>query len=808
MSANRLRTLTISNFRGIRGTVSVPLNAPVVLLHGTNGAGKSTVMSALELALTGDISGFDNPNRVHLVHRGADESAIQLITHAGASTDFRINEASIAGEPLLDGEEGGFFAERCYLPQRSLGNLLEQYEEPARHGASALTEFVNDLLGLDELEDLIEGLHPVADKRRVKKLIPEYAAREKRQDELRDEIGSLKHVIKQRADEGAAARTKLKSQFGLLDVPPTLADDLEAAAAWLDREEGGADGALSDLFAARREFNALTARAQRLDQREEADDIVALEVTARAARETANGWRESAGKTLEALLNATRTSLPGVPASGGAADPGSVLDKAQQLVQAEIAGLEQLLESETVAEAELDRLQRAIADAQLRLAGIDAQLSELKTATTAEELGKALAALVPHTHTEECPVCGRDHSEISEEPLSAHLAARVSELASEAERVQELANAHMEAVSDLRLLQDQNEAVVRTRPEPTAIGQAEALLEELKVVQQRLVEIAPGVRKGAAILRAETETEQALLTARDKDASLIQLRQEIDEVASPLEQLPTQAVASATDMLLGLSAYVEERIKFFEKRSLLWTEATESVELINVTIEAVEQVGQELALAKDELERGRAAIGELEKRRASLRDLRQKAISARSRIVRNVFTNSLNNVWRDLFIRLAPEEPFVPGFRIPDANEKIIASLVTMHRDGSPGGSPVEMLSAGNLNTAALTLFLALNLSVSWRLPWIVLDDPVQSMDEVHVAQFAALLRTLTKEHERQVILAVHERALFDYLSLELSPAGPDEALVTVDLTRGPDGSTSADPHFHTYVEDRAFASV
>jgi hypothetical protein len=35
----------------------------------------------------------------------------------------------------------------------------------------------------------------------------------------------------------------------------------------------------------------------------------------------------------------------------------------------------------------------------------------------------------------------------------------------------------------------------------------------------------------------------------------------------------------------------------------------------------------------------------------------------------------------------------------------------------------------------------------------------------VHIAQFAALLG------DRQVVTAVHERALFDYLTLELSPS-------------------------------------
>lgn len=80
------------------------------------------------------------------------------------------------------------------------------------------------------------------------------------------------------------------------------------------------------------------------------------------------------------------------------------------------------------------------------------------------------------------------------------------------------------------------------------------------------------------------------------------------------------------------------------------------------------------------------------------------------------------------------------------------------------------MLSAGNLNTAALTLFLALHLTAKPTLPWLLLDDPVQSMDEVHVAQLAAVLRTLTRQHKRRIIIAVHEQALFDYLVLELQP--------------------------------------
>jgi DNA repair protein SbcC/Rad50 len=804
----KLRTLTITDFRGIRGAAPIALNAPVVLLHGTNGAGKSTVTSALELALTGNFSGFEKTDPRHLVHRGAKKATIQLLMDDGATIDFEIDRSGVAGKPLLEVEEGNYFAERCYLQQRTLGNLLELYEEPAENGPSALTEFVNDLLGLDELEDLIDGLHVIGHKRRVAKLIPAYENLEREQKNLQAEIGLLKQAAQQETDEEATARGELRSLLTSLNAPSKLAEEMDAAAAWLEREEGGADKALIILTAARRELNALSARAESLEQRKEADDLRALEVAAAAARKAADAWRKSEGQSLEALLDGARNSLPGVPASGGVTDPASVLEHAQQLAETEIAQLEELLEDATAADAEVERLQGAIGEAQHRLTGIDAQLSELRTATTAEELGKALAMLVPHTHTEDCPICGRDYSEVSREPLSAHLAARVSELASEAERLQKLANARVEAASDLRRLQERREAVSREHPEPSVREKAAALLEELKALRRQLVEIAPGVSKGAAILRAEAEGEQALLRTREKDTSLLQLRTEIDEVASSLKQPPTQTAASATDRLASLSAYVEDRIAFFERRSTLWTEATEKVESITVAADESTRTERELVTAEGELKRSEAAIAELEERRTSLKELRKDAISARSRIVRSVFTKSLNNVWRDLFLRLAPEEPFVPGFRIPKENERVIASLVTMHRDGSPGGSPGEMLSAGNLNTAALTLFLALNLSVPRRLPWIVLDDPVQSMDEVHVAQFAALLRTLTKEHGRQVILAVHERALFDYLSLELSPAGPKEGLAAIELTRARDGSTSTEPQFHTYEEDRAFVSA
>jgi exonuclease SbcC len=56
MTAVNLKQILIKNFRSLRGTVAVPLDASVVLLHGSNGMGKTSVLSAIELALSGQIA--------------------------------------------------------------------------------------------------------------------------------------------------------------------------------------------------------------------------------------------------------------------------------------------------------------------------------------------------------------------------------------------------------------------------------------------------------------------------------------------------------------------------------------------------------------------------------------------------------------------------------------------------------------------------------------------------------------------------------------------------------------------------------
>jgi exonuclease SbcC len=59
----------------------------------------------------------------------------------------------------------------------------------------------------------------------------------------------------------------------------------------------------------------------------------------------------------------------------------------------------------------------------------------------------------------------------------------------------------------------------------------------------------------------------------------------------------------------------------------------------------------------------------------------------------------------------------------------------------------------------------------------------------------------------RQIIIAIHDRALFDYLTLELSPAFPGDSLIAVEITRNAKGDAVANPRAFSFEADRAIAA-
>ena len=101
----RITSLTATDFRSLRGTVTVPMDSPVVLIHGRNGAGKTSLLTAMELGLTGNLaslSRLDSQFREHLIHKEAvsKKGSVSIGVH-GLSVEFPAGHFEIHGNKFV-----------------------------------------------------------------------------------------------------------------------------------------------------------------------------------------------------------------------------------------------------------------------------------------------------------------------------------------------------------------------------------------------------------------------------------------------------------------------------------------------------------------------------------------------------------------------------------------------------------------------------------------------------------------------------------------------------------------------------------
>jgi exonuclease SbcC len=807
-----LKKVDITDFRSIRGTLTVPLDAPVVLLHGANGAGKTSVMSAIEFALTGGsevLRRADPSYTQHVVHRGRDGTRIALDAKIDgvpreSQFTYEITRGDLANSSLPP-TLAHFFGERCYLAQATLGRLLEIYDGGSR-GETLLTRFVKDLLQLDRYDAVVDGLRPTANIRSIRNLIPAYAAAEQRLARLLSTLERDLALVRELDEVIAIAQREIGAQLRELGCPEErLANLQDSARQWISDSDEGRNAAV--LTAARQELQALSDRMERATQTRDSS-TTELEVAASRARQAAESWRRGPGAALTLAVELLREDFPDLP-TVESTDPTEAYQEALRRARAEIARLEKLLKSDDEdREASRTALQ-ALEAARSRLALIGEQLQESADPGELESLASALAALGPHIHDDECPVCGRDYSEVSEQPLSSKLTGTIAALVENANRLQSLTRARLEAMEAMRAAEQRQDVLVARLLKRSDRVSAQSRLARLKEGVERLAAVELDVAPGASALRDAAVVETRLAQAREADRAWADIRLAADELSLriwdkhvPRDADPGSWVTAMTEHVQGLLAAVNDR----QARRRHVTARLE--ELRSDELRRASEMASVHRVSED-VERVRMQLDDAAERREAAKDVRNLAAAARTGVVREVFNQTLNEVWRDLFVRLAPSEPFVPAFRVPEEGDRGIAvELETVHRDGGASGAPSAMLSSGNLNTAALTLFLALHLSAPKAFPCLLLDDPVQSMDDVHIAQFAALLRTLSRQLDRQIIISVHDRELFEYLTLELTPAAPAERLIALELTRYPSGDSVIESTYLSFREDTAFSAA
>ena len=336
-----------------------------------------------------------------------------------------VGGSRIEGSPALSPDARQFYAERCYLDQVSLGRLLELYQYRERTQESALGKFANELLGLDQLDALRNGLHDATDKRRLRNLSEHYTSAEDNKERsantlenLTRELGSVEtdHTRLCSELEGAVATlghdvTETGSEQNLREIKRLLSDEpIEATrleARRLSRsltELGGRIKALTSMPA-----------TDRLDEAQNAVD------RATTAHEQ---WRQE----YEAPIASLRADV----ASAGL----EVDDEFEVVLDNEVSRIDALLERH---DSSLDRSRQAgqeVTDLKSTLEGVQAQVSRAES--RAGSLASALAALREHVSQEVCPVCDRDYSELASGHLEDHFDRKIRQLTDQGHQLRDL----------------------------------------------------------------------------------------------------------------------------------------------------------------------------------------------------------------------------------------------------------------------------------------------------------------------------------------------------------------------------------
>ncbi|MCP1121572.1 hypothetical protein LIOPPNJA_26935, partial [Robbsia andropogonis] len=512
-------------------------------------------------------------------------------------------------------------------------------------------------------------------------------------------------------------------------------------------------------------------------------NVTLMPAGADLAKSAFEHWEAEYGDRVSALRSRVEALLPNVSL------PGDLERFAEATLMHLRTEQKQLLERTSQARADITRYtvsqdERNVALSQRNT--IDEEVARLSS--NASSLGGALAELTSFIIDETCPVCDRNFSEVSNVSLSEHVHGKVRSLSASAERLLALGRTHSEVQVKIERLNREIESIAARKLEQAALADLDRRLASIEALINELESSLDALREGGRLRAADIAARRAVGEAQARHVSLAAARDTLSDFALSIKATTVEDGESFEAATARLNALLASQATRLEERLSMRRRGADHIATIRSAGIRRKEIDDQISADQASWELADKALDKAQALREQGNAIRSAVDKIRSGIIRREFNDRLNRVWRDLFVRLAPGEPFVPAFRIPESStQKLQPKLITEHRDGGQaGGTPGAMLSAGNLNTAALTLFIALHLSVPCDLPCMILDDPVQSMDDVHIAQFAALLRTLSKEHGRQVMIAVHDRQLFEYLKLELSPAFPEDSLLTLELSRGP----------------------
>jgi len=222
----------------------------------------------------------------------------------------------------------------------------------------------------------------------------------------------------------------------------------------------------------------------------------------------------------------------------------------------------------------------------------------------------------------------------------------------------------------------------------------------------------------------------------------------------------------------------EERDRLIDLvRALLVLEASQSVSRISSIETSISDLRMEIEKLAEAVSRSQAAL-------ASAREIERSAKRVSAEIIDERLAQ-ISPLLNELYQRLRPH----PDWRTIDYSIRGDVRRFLSLKVGD-GLNPQFVFSSGQRRAAGLAFLLSVHLSRAWtRLHALILDDPVQHIDDFRALQFVEVLAALRLDG-RQIICAVEDSALADLLCRRLLSTSTESGR-RIDVDLGSQGSTN-----------------
>jgi DNA repair exonuclease SbcCD ATPase subunit len=286
--------------------------------------------------------------------------------------------------------------------------------------------------------------------------------------------------------------------------------------------------------------------------------------------------------------------------------------------------------------------------------------------------------------------------------------------------------------------------------------------------------LAQVASKESEVATAELNLRSSERAAREREARQATIDKRMRELEIQVSRTPSEALDHAI-----------EQTQTEIRRLLDLQQAGEalSLQLSRSSAQALsKELEKEAQILRKKITDGEEQIAS----RNRTGDLAQKVIESLRHASSSVVQERLNDIsplLQSIYSRIDPH----PSFRVVRFLSRIVrgrgqlSTIVSDPVENKESAFPSVVLSSSQLNALAVAVFLALNIGVPQPpLPIAMLDDPLQSLDDINLLGLVDLLRR-TKA-QRQLLVSTHDSRFGNLLARKLRPTRAGERTTVIEL--------------------------